>query len=150
VKRLPTQELRTGRYPKVLSHNPDVLNTAAVLALPPELGQTGLTLLTPETVESLLTDRRQAELVQPFRLALLKLASQEAARLMAAGEYELALPVALDAVKQGQALFRPAPALQLFPLYLLAAQVCELLPFEQSAFVSYCCNHVCAHSSWWV
>ena len=63
------------------------------------------------------------ELVQPFRLALLKLASQESARLMAAGEYELALPVALDAVKQGQALFRPAPALQLFPLYLLAAQV---------------------------
>jgi len=116
------KELRTGRYPKVLSHHPDVLNTAAVLALPPELGQTGLTLLTPETVESLLTDRRQAELVQPFRLALLKLASQEAARLMAAGEYELALPVALDAVKQGQALFRPAPALQLFPLYLLAAQ----------------------------
>lgn len=42
---------------------------------------------------------------------------------MAAGEYELALPVALDAVQQGQALFKPAPALQLFPLYLLAAQV---------------------------
>ncbi|KXZ56998.1 FAP146 protein [Gonium pectorale] len=62
------------------------------------------------------------ELVQPFKLALLKLASQEAARLMAAGEYELALPVALDAVQQGQALFKPAPALQLFPLYLLAAQ----------------------------
>lgn len=49
--------------------------------------------------------------------------SQEAARLMAAGEYELALPVALDAVQQGQALFKPSPALQLFPLYLLAAQV---------------------------
>lgn len=48
---------------------------------------------------------------------------QEAARLMAAGEYELALPVALDAVQQGQALFKPSPALQLFPLYLLAAQV---------------------------
>ena len=41
---------------------------------------------------------------------------------MAAGEYEFALPVALDAVQQGQALFKPAPALQLFPLYLLAAQ----------------------------
>lgn len=64
----------------------------------------------------------QLELVQPFRLALLKLASQEAARLMAAGEYEVALPVALDAVQQGQALFKPSPALQLFPLYLLAAQ----------------------------
>jgi hypothetical protein len=48
--------------------------------------------------------------------------TQEAARLMAAGEYEAALPVALDAVQQGQALFKPAPALQLFPLYLLAAQ----------------------------
>eukprot|EP00955_Chlamydomonas_euryale_P058599 357124-Chlamydomonas_euryale.AAC.1 len=47
---------------------------------------------------------------------------QEAARLMAAGEYEAALPVALDAVQQGQALFKPSPALQLFPLYLLAAQ----------------------------
>lgn len=41
---------------------------------------------------------------------------------MAAGEYELALPVALDAVQQGQVLFKPSPALQLFPLYLLAAQ----------------------------
>lgn len=50
--------------------------------------------------------------------------TQEAARLMAAGEYELALPVALDAVQQGQLLFKPSPALQLFPLYLLAAQVC--------------------------
>jgi hypothetical protein len=42
---------------------------------------------------------------------------------MAAGEYESALPVALDAVQQGQVLFKPSPALQLFPLYLLAAQV---------------------------
>jgi hypothetical protein len=63
------------------------------------------------------------ELVQPLKLAMLKLASQEAARLMAAGEYQLALPVALDAVQQGQSLFKPAPALQMFPLYLLAAQV---------------------------
>ncbi|KAK3256017.1 hypothetical protein CYMTET_34817 [Cymbomonas tetramitiformis] len=116
------KDLRAGRYPKVQSTNKDVLHTCAVLGLPPEPGNSGLTLLTAETVETLLTDRRRAELVQPFRLALLKLASQEAARLMAAGEYEHALPVALDAVKQGQALFRPAPALQLFPLYLLAAQ----------------------------
>jgi len=41
---------------------------------------------------------------------------------MAEGEYEVALPVALDAVKQGEALFKPGPALQMFPLYLLAAQ----------------------------
>ena len=41
---------------------------------------------------------------------------------MSEGEYELALPVAFDAVKLGQALFKPAPALQLCPLYLLVAQ----------------------------
>ena len=65
----------------------------------------------------------QGELVQPFKLALLKLASQEAAHLMAGGQYDDALPIALEAVKQGQALFQPQPAIQLFPLYLLAAQV---------------------------
>ena len=53
---------------------------------------------------------------------MLKLSSQETARLLASGQYELALPVAQDAVKQGEALFKPAPALQMFPLYLLAAQ----------------------------
>lgn len=42
---------------------------------------------------------------------------------MAAGDYESALPVALEAVSLGEKLFKPQPALQLFPLYLLAAQV---------------------------
>lgn len=50
---------------------------------------------------------------------------QEAARLMASGDYESALPVALEAVTIGEKLFKPQPALQLFPLYLLAAQVCH-------------------------
>ena len=61
--------------------------TVQNLGAPPENAgaAAGVTLLPAETVESLLTDRRRAELVQPFRLALLKLASQEAARLMAAG-----------------------------------------------------------------
>jgi hypothetical protein len=45
---------------------------------------------------------------------------------MAAGDYESALPVALEAVAIGEKLFKPQPALQLFPLYLLAAQVCML------------------------
>jgi hypothetical protein len=44
---------------------------------------------------------------------------------MAAGDYESALPVALEAVTIGEKLFKPQPALQLFPLYLLAAQVCQ-------------------------
>lgn len=49
--------------------------------------------------------------------------TQEAARLMAAGDYEAALPVAMESVALGEQLFKPQPALQLFPLYLLAAQV---------------------------
>lgn len=116
-------ELRNGRYLKTVSNNKSVLNTIQELGLPTEtVAQAGITLVPAQTVEQLMQDRRKLELVQPFRLALLKLASQEAARLMAAGEYEVALPVALDAVQQGQALFKPSPALQLFPLYLLAAQ----------------------------
>jgi hypothetical protein len=42
---------------------------------------------------------------------------------MAGGDYEAALPVAVNAVKQGQAVYKPATSIQLFPLYLLAAQV---------------------------
>jgi hypothetical protein len=49
-------------------------------------------------------------------------APQEAAGLMAAGDYEAALACAMDAVKQGQELFKGGPALQMFPLYLLAGQ----------------------------
>ncbi|GFR40421.1 hypothetical protein Agub_g995 [Astrephomene gubernaculifera] len=118
------QELRKNKLSKLQSANRDVLHTVAELHLPVESSANtqGVCLLPASTVETLLVDKRRIELVQPFKLALLKLASQEAARLMAAGEYELALPVALDAVQQGQALFKPAPALQLFPLYLLAAQ----------------------------
>ena len=98
--------------------------TCAALGCPEETSGSivGVTLLPSETVEACLTDRRRAELVQPFRLALLKLSSQDAARLMAGGDYEAALPIALDAVRQGQDLFKPSPAVQLFPLYLLAAQ----------------------------
>jgi hypothetical protein len=60
---------------------------------------------------------------------------------MAAGDYEAALPVSLDAVHQGQSLFKPAPALQLFPLYLLAAQV---RVFVFSVYVCVCvCVFVC-------
>lgn len=118
------QELRQGKYVKVISRDRDVLMTVADLALPVEntAGRLGITLLPVKTVESLLADKRRMELIQPFQLALLKLSSQEAARLMASGDYEAALPAALEAVRQGQVLFKPSPALQMFPLYLLAAQ----------------------------
>lgn len=63
----------------------------------------------------------------PFRVALLKLSSQEAAQHMALGQYETALPIAMDAVKEGQDLFKPQPDLRLFPLFLLGAQVCAMI-----------------------
>lgn len=66
----------------------------------------------------------QRALLYPFRIALVKLNSQEAATLMAAGSYAEALPVAMDAVKEGQDIFKPQPDLRLFPLFLLGAQVC--------------------------
>ena len=61
----------------------------------------GVTLLPSGTVEELLSNKRRHDLVQPFKLGLLKLASQEAARLLASGQYELALPVVMNAVTQG-------------------------------------------------
>ena len=98
----PVQELRTGKYQKQHSKQREVLATALDLGLPVESGvATGVTLLPSNTVQELLANKRRHDLVQPFRLGLLKLASQETARLLASGQYELALPVAQDAVKQG-------------------------------------------------
>lgn len=146
----PPQELRTGKYFKQHSKQREILATTLELGLPVETAATaGITLLPASTVEELLANKRRHDLVQPFKLGLLKLASQETARLLASGQYELALPVAQDAVQQGaprpllytthalcvrgsigtavsgsagEALFKPSPALQMFPLYLLAAQ----------------------------
>lgn len=72
------QDLRAGKYLKMVSSDRDVLMMVAELGLPVESSVTtgGVTLLPPGTVETLLIDRRQLNLVQPFRLALLKLASQ--------------------------------------------------------------------------
>jgi hypothetical protein len=79
-----SQDLRAGRYPKTHTTNPRIMATCAALGAPEETSGSvvGVTLLPSETVEACLTDRRRAELVQPFRLALLKLSSQDAARLM--------------------------------------------------------------------
>lgn len=121
-----TQEMKqqTGnRLRKEVTYDPKLLNEADRLGVPEEDPlQGGHTLLPSETVEILLKERRCDHLVYPFRLALLKLTSQEVAGLIAGGDYEAALPVALEAVKQGQSLFRRDSAVQLFPLYLLAAQ----------------------------
>ena len=72
------QELRAGKYLKSVTSDRDVLMAVAELGLPVEssISAGGITLLPPSTVETLLIDKRQLNLVQPFRLALLKLASQ--------------------------------------------------------------------------
>eukprot|EP00879_Flechtneria_rotunda_P028107 GHRR01030185.1.p1 GENE.GHRR01030185.1~~GHRR01030185.1.p1 ORF type:complete len:248 (+),score=79.03 GHRR01030185.1:294-1037(+) len=118
------QELRKGKYNKASSSSSDVLQAIVDLGLQVEgtAAHAGIVLLPAATVEQLLLDKRRGDLVHPFKLAMLKLASQDAARMMASGDYEGALPVALEAVVLGEQLFKPQPALQLFPLYLLAAQ----------------------------
>ena len=87
-------------------------------------GSVGVTLLPATTVEACLFDCRRNDLVKPFKLSLLNLASQEAERHIAAGHFELALPVALDVVRRGQDIYPPKPkappAVELFPAYLLA------------------------------
>ncbi|CAD7698446.1 unnamed protein product, partial [Ostreobium quekettii] len=110
-------EIRRGKYPKVKTTDVDVLHTVSQLCIPADSSITdgpapSITVITTDVVERLLQDKRRLELVQPFKLALLKVDSQEAARLIAAGDYDLALPVALEAVRKGQAVFKPAPALQ--------------------------------------
>ncbi|KAF5841781.1 subunit of axonemal inner dynein [Dunaliella salina] len=72
------QELRKGKTIRTNSVQRDVLHTVAELQLPVEstIGTAGVTLLPASSVESLLLDKRRHELVQPFKLALLKLASQ--------------------------------------------------------------------------
>ncbi len=52
-----------------------------------------------------------------YKHMIMRAIMQESARLMAA-----ALPVAYEALALGERIFKPAPALQLFPLYLLVAQ----------------------------
>lgn len=72
------QEMRKGKYLRSASSDRDVLHTTAELHLPVEstAGTAGITLLPASTVEQLLLDKRRLELVQPFKLALLKLSSQ--------------------------------------------------------------------------
>jgi hypothetical protein len=65
----------------------------------------------------------KADLVNIVRLALLKLVSADAAKLLGQGLFEEALPVTLDAISKGRQLYYPEHKLQLVPVYLLGAQV---------------------------
>lgn len=82
----------------------------------------------------------------PFRIALLKLNSQEAAQHMSERQHEQALVIAMEAVKEGQDLFKPQPDLRLFPLFLLAAQVLpSSLPLPSCPVDGVCCHVIWCH-----
>lgn len=72
------QELRKGKYPKTVSSSSDVLQAVVQLGLDVEgsANHAGVMLLPPATVEALLQDKRRLDLLQSFKVALLKLASQ--------------------------------------------------------------------------
>lgn len=70
------QELRVGKYAKQTSNAPDVLQAVVQLGLEVETSHAGVMLLPPSTVEALLRDKRRLELLQTFKVAMLKLASQ--------------------------------------------------------------------------
>ena len=59
---------------------------------------------------------------------------------MADSNYAQALPVAMDAVKEGQDLFKPQPDLRLFPLFLLGAQV-SIAGYVDRHVCQYICEH---------
>jgi hypothetical protein len=78
------QELRKGKYPKTASSSPDVLDAVVQLGLEVEgsANHAGVLLLPPSTVEALLQDKRRLDLLQTFKVAMLKLASQVPAPAM--------------------------------------------------------------------
>ena len=118
------QELRQGRYAKVYTQNRSVIMcVTADLRIDSESStQPGFTLIPSDSLDSLLHDKRRPDLVRSLRLALLRNTSRESSRAMELGDYEIALPKALDAVKRGQEIFKGDHSINLFPLYLLAAQ----------------------------
>lgn len=71
------QELRKGKYPKTVSSAPDVMDAVVQLSLEVEgsANHAGVMLLPPATVEALLQDKRRLDLLQSFKVAILKLAS---------------------------------------------------------------------------
>ena len=68
----------------------------------------------------------QGELVPKVRTALLRMIIYDVRSLIESGQFEDALPIAMDAVVKGQALYYPKAPLNLVPVYLLAVQVIYL------------------------
>jgi len=55
--------------------------------------------------------------------AMLQMITKEVTNLIIRGQYEEALPIAMDAVAKGQALYWPRQPLRMVPMYLLAVRV---------------------------
>ena len=73
--------LRANQYPRKHTVERSVVDKCAALGISGETssgGSVGVTLLPATTVEACLFDRRRNDLVKPFKLSLLNLASQEA------------------------------------------------------------------------
>lgn len=56
---------------------------------------------------------------------MLKMITKEVTDLIIRGQYEEALPIAMDAVAKGQTLYWPKEPLKMVPMYLLAVRVCR-------------------------
>jgi hypothetical protein len=67
---------------------------------------------------------------------------------MADSNYAQALPVAMDAVKEGQDLFKPQPDLRLFPLFLLGAQVNIASYYHEHHTCQCTCEHPKKVNDW--
>ncbi|CAM6128542.1 unnamed protein product [Calypogeia fissa] len=117
------KEVRAGRYKRFHITDEDALLRLAHLQIPSEsITVVGATFLPPDSVEAILFHRRKANLVNIIRLALLKIVSADAAKLLGQALFADALPVTLDAIKKGRILYYPHHKLQLVPVYLLGAQ----------------------------
>lgn len=117
------KELRLGRYRRLHTLEDKVLQRLSQLQIPAESHTVpGATLIPPETLHALLTDKRRDDLVPKVKIGLLKLVAEEAAILIGNGQHENALPVAMEAITQGQRLFYPNATAELVPIYLIAIQ----------------------------
>ena len=65
----------------------------------------------------------QTDLIPKVQAALLMIVTKDVTGLIGRGQFEEALPVVMDAVLKGQALYFPHDPLNLVPVYLLAVQV---------------------------
>ena len=65
----------------------------------------------------------QMDLIPKVRVAMLTMISKEVTDLVIRGQFETALPIAMDAVQKAQALYWPREPIRMVPCYLLAVKV---------------------------